>query len=253
MYALTASHISKSYKTAGGSIEVLKDINLQVSQGEMVAVMGPSGSGKTTLLHVLSGIDVPDRGEVTIGGTDLTKLTNEETALFRRQHMGMIFQDFQLLESLTIKENVLLPLILDKKTEDEQQESLVKILQALDIAHLADKGITEISGGQKQRAAIGRALINEPRIVFGDELTGSLDIRTTAEVMKRMADMNRKSHVSFLLVTHDAYVASFCNRAILLRDGKLAGEAYRRHSRRDFEEDIMRLLCFLGGEEDDVL
>lgn len=253
MYALTASHISKSYKTAGGSIEVLKDINLQISQGEMVAVMGPSGSGKTTLLHVLSGIDAPDRGEVTIGGTDLTKLTNEETALFRRRHMGMIFQDFQLLESLTIKENVLLPLILDKKTEDEQQESLLKILQALDIAHLADKGITEISGGQKQRAAIGRALINEPRIVFGDEPTGSLDIRTTAEIMKRMADMNRKSHVSFLLVTHDAYAASFCNRAILLRDGELAGEARKRHSRRDFEEDIMRLLCLLGGEEDDVL
>lgn len=253
MYTLTASHISKSYKTAGGSIKVLNDINLQISQGEMVAVMGPSGSGKTTLLHILAGVDVPDRGEVTIEGTDLTKLTKEETALFRRQYIGMIFQDFQLLESLTVKENVLLPMILDKKTEDEQQESLAKMLQTLDIVQLADKGITEISGGQKQRAAIGRALINEPQIVFGDEPTGSLDIRTTAEVMKCMTDMNRKSNVSFLLVTHDAYAASFCDRVLLLRDGKLAGEVCKNYSRRDFEKDIMKLLYLLGGEKDDIL
>lgn len=253
MHTLTASHISKSYKTAGGSVEVLKDISLQISQGEIVAVMGPSGSGKTTLLHILTGIDVPDRGEVTVEGTDLTELTKEETALFRRKYMGMIFQDFQLLESLTVKENLLLPLILDKRTEDEQQESLEKLLQMLDIVQLADKGITEISGGQKQRVAIGRALIHQPQIVFGDEPTGSLDIRTTAEVMKCMVEMNKKSHASFLLVTHDAYAASFCDRVLLLRDGKLAGEVRKRHSKREYEEDIMRLLYFPGGEEDDVL
>lgn len=253
MYVLNASHIFKGYKCAGEMTEVLCDVNLQISRGEMVAVMGPSGSGKTTLLHVLTGIDTPDHGEVLIGGEDFTQLTKEQAAFFRRKHMGMIFQDFQLLESLTVRENILLPLILDKKDDDEQEEAVSKVMEELGITELADKGMTEISGGQKQRAAIGRALINEPEIIFGDEPTGSLDMKTTRDVMQCMVRMNRQFGISFLLVTHDVYAASFCSRVLLLQNGNLINEVKKQGSNRDFKEEIMKMLCLMGGEPDDLL
>lgn len=252
MYVLNANAISKGYKTSGETIRVLENVNLQVIKGEMVAIMGPSGSGKTTLLHVLTGVDTPDNGEIVIGGKKFSQLTGEEKALFRRKHMGMIFQDFQLLESLTVKENILLPLILDREDAGIQREAFSKMAAELGIEELEDKGITEISGGQKQRAAIGRALINEPDIIFGDEPTGSLDRKTTGEVMRCMVRMNRKSGVSFLLVTHDVYTASFCDRVLFLQDGSLAGEVRKEKNTDKFRENILKTLCLLGGEADDI-
>lgn len=253
MYVLNANNISKSYKTSGETTRVLRGVNLKVARGEMAAIMGPSGSGKTTLLHVLTGIDTLDSGDVVIGGENFTQLSGEETAFFRRKHMGMIFQDFQLLESLTVKENILLPLILDQKDADVQEAALSKVMEALGIEELADKGITEISGGQKQRAAIGRALINEPEIIFGDEPTGSLDRKTTGDVMQCMVQMNRQFGIGFLLVTHDVYTASFCDRVLFLQDGNLAGEVKKEGNDGDFREDILKMLCFLGGGKDDIL
>lgn len=252
MYVLNANHISKSYKTAGETMRILQNVNLQVMKGEMVAIMGPSGSGKTTLLHVLTGVDTPDDGEIVIGGETFSQLTEEEKAFFRRKHMGMIFQDFQLLESLTVKENILLPLILERKEADIQQERFSRIADALCIEKLADKGITEISGGQKQRVAIGRALINEPDIIFGDEPTGSLDRKTTGDVMRCMKQMNQRSGISFLLVTHDAYTASFCDRVLFLQDGNLAKEVKKENTADNFREDIWKTLCGLGGGKDDL-
>lgn len=252
MYVLNANHISKSYKTSGETIRVLQNVNLQVIKGEMVAIMGPSGSGKTTLLHVLTGIDTPDDGEIVIGGETFSKLTGEEKAFFRRKHMGMIFQDFQLLESLTVKENILLPLILERKDAETQQESFLEMVDVLGIEELTDKGITEISGGQKQRVAIGRALINEPDIIFGDEPTGSLDRRTTGNVMRCMVQMNQKSGISFLLVTHDVYTASFCDRVLFLQDGNLVGEVKKEKNTNNFRQDILKTLCLLGGGKDDI-
>ena len=252
MYVLNANHISKSYKTAGETMRILQNVNLQVMKGEMVAIMGPSGSGKTTLLHVLTGVDTPDDGEIVIGGETFSQLTEEEKAFFRRKHMGMIFQDFQLLESLTVKENILLPLILERKEADIQQERFSRIADALGIEKLADKGITKISGGQKQRVAIGRALINEPDIIFGDEPTGSLDRKTTGDVMRCMKQMNQRSGISFLLVTHDAYTASFCDRVLFLRDGNLAKEVKKENTADNFREDIWKTLCGLGGGKDDL-
>lgn len=208
--------------------------------------------GKTTLLHVLTGVDTPDDGEVVIGGEKFSQLTGEEKAFFRRKHMGMIFQDFQLLESLTVKENILLPLILDRKDAEIQQESFSKTVDVLGIEELADKGITEISSGQKQRVAIGRALINEPDIIFGDEPTGSLDRRTTGDVMRCMVQMNQQSDISFLLVTHDVYTASFCDRVLFLQDGSLAGEVRKEKNIDNFREDILKTLCLLGGGKDDI-
>lgn len=252
MYVLNANHISKSYKTAGETMRILQNVNLQVMKGEMVAIMGPSGSGKTTLLHVLTGVDTPDYGEIVIGGETFSQLTEEEKAFFRRKHMGMIFQDFQLLESLTVKENILLPLILERKEADIQQERFSRIADVLVIEKLADKGITEISGGQKQRVAIGRALINEPDIIFGDEPTGSLDRKTTGDVMRCMKQMNQRSGISFLLVTHDAYTASFCDRVLFLQDGNLAKEVKKENTADNFREDIWKTLCGLGGGKDDL-
>ena len=252
MYVLNANHISKSYKTAGETMRILQNVNLQVMKGEMVAIMGPSGSGKTTLLHVLTGVDTPDDGEIVIGGETFSQLTEEEKAFFRRKHMGMIFQDFQLLESLTVKENILLPLILERKEADIQQERFSRIADVLSIEKLADKGITEISGGQKQRVAIGRALINEPDIIFGDEPTGSLDRKTIGDVMRCMKQMNQRSGISFLLVTHDAYTASFCDRVLFLQDGNLAKEVKKENTADNFREDIWKTLCGLGGGKDDL-
>lgn len=252
MYVLNANHISKSYKTAGETMRILQNVNLQVMKGEMVAIMGPSGSGKTTLLHVLTGVDTPDDGEIVIGGETFSQLTEEEKAFFRRKHMGMIFQDFQLLESLTVKENILLPLILERKEADIQQECFSRIADVLGIEKLVDKGITEISGGQKQRVAIGRALINEPDIIFGDEPTGSLDRKTTGDVMRCMKQMNQRSGISFLLVTHDAYTASFCDRVLFLQDGNLAKEVKKENNADNFREDIWKTLCGLGGGKDDL-
>ena len=252
MYVLNANHISKSYKTAGETMRILQNVNLQVMKGEMVAIMGPSGSGKTTLLHVLTGVDTPDDGEIVIGGETFSQLTEEEKAFFRRKHMGMIFQDFQLLESLTVKENILLPLILERKEADIQQERFSRIADVLSIEKLADKGITEISGGQKQRVAIGRALINEPDIIFGDEPTGSLDRKTTGDVMRCMKQMNQRSGISFLLVTHDAYTVSFCDRVLFLQDGNLAKEVKKENTADNFREDIWKTLCGLGGGKDDL-
>lgn len=252
MYVLNANHISKSYKTAGETMRILQNVNLQIMKGEMVAIMGPSGSGKTTLLHVLTGVDTPDDGEIVIGGETFSQLTEEEKAFFRRKHMGMIFQDFQLLESLTVKENILLPLILERKEADIQQERFSRIADVLSIEKLADKGITEISGGQKQRVAIGRALINEPDIIFGDEPTGSLDRKTTGDVMRCMKQMNQRSGISFLLVTHDAYTASFCDRVLFLQDGNLAKEVKKENTADNFREDIWKTLCGLGGGKDDL-
>ena len=252
MYVLNANHISKSYKTAGETMRILQNVNLQVMKGEMVAIMGPSGSGKTTLLHVLTGVDTPDDGEIVIGGETFSQLTEEEKAFFRRKHMGMIFQDFQLLESLTVKENILLPLILERKEADIQQERFSRIADVLSIEKLADKGITEISGGQKQRVAIGRAPINEPDIIFGDEPTGSLDRKTTGDVMRCMKQMNQRSGISFLLVTHDAYTASFCDRVLFLQDGNLAKEVKKENTADNFREDIWKTLCGLGGGKDDL-
>lgn len=233
-------------------MRILQNVNLQVMKGEMVAIMGPSGSGKTTLLHVLTGVDTPDDGEIVIGGETFSQLTEEEKAFFRRKHMGMIFQDFQLLESLTVKENILLPLILERKEADIQQERFSRIADVLGIKKLADKRITEISGGQKQRVAIGRALINEPDIIFGDEPTGSLDRKTTGDVMRCMKQMNQRSGISFLLVTHDAYTASFCDRVLFLQDGNLAKEVKKENTADNFREDIWKTLCGLGGGKDDL-
>lgn len=223
MYALEAKHLSKSYRTRKQEVAVLLDVSLQVRKGEMAAIMGPSGSGKTTLLHNLSGIDRPDSGQILVDGQDLSAFSLEGLARFRRKHFGMAFQDFQLLESLTVEENILLPMILDRQSPSKQARQLKKVLELTGIGDFRDRGITELSGGQKQRVAIARALIQEPDLIFADEPTGSLDAEAAENILCCMQDINRQAQASILLVTHDAHAASFCHRILYLEHGELSG------------------------------
>lgn len=223
MSILNVTHISKSYRTNAENINILQDLSMSVEQNEMVAVMGVSGSGKTTLLNILSGIDVPDTGNVYVNGEEISTLNSEEMARFRRKNMGMIFQDFKLLESLNVQENILLPLVIDEVDYDIQKQKLGFILDILGIKSLKDKRLYEISGGQKQMVAIGRALIQTPHIIYADEPTGSLDRHSTRVVMECMQKINRELSAAFVIVTHDLYAADFCNRTLLLKDGKICG------------------------------
>ena len=253
MSVLNVNHISKSYRTGGEIVSVLQDISMSVEQEEMVAVMGPSGSGKTTLLHILSGMDTPDEGNVYVNDNEISTFDSEEMAIFRRRNMGMIFQDFKLLESLNVQENILLPLVIDEVDYETQEQKLQYILDVLEIEDLKDKRLNEISGGQKQKAAIGRALIQKPKIIFADEPTGSLDRRSTKVVMECMQKMNRELGAAFMIVTHDVYTASFCDRVVLLRDGRITSEVSYDRSDIDRYNAVINMLRGLGGDEDELV
>jgi ABC-type lipoprotein export system ATPase subunit len=251
---LEMKDIWKSYRSKNKEeIAVLKGLNLKVSKGDMIAVMGPSGSGKTTLLNILSGVDRPDRGCVWIEGLPLSDLSREDLALFRRRRLGMVFQDFNLIESLSVKENVLLPMILEKKTAEEQEEQSERILKILGIEDIQAKNITEISGGQKQRVAICRALINQPAVILADEPTGNLDTKSTKEVMKYLVQINQELGTSMIIVTHDTLAASYCNKAVLLKEGEFSAEITKTGNRRDYLDSILEMLTLIGGESDDIL
>ena len=201
-------------------MRILQNVNLQVMKGEMVAIMGPSGSGKTTLLHVLTGVDTPDDGEIVIGGETFSQLTEEEKAFFRRKHMGMIFQDFQLLESLTVKENILLPLILERKEADIQQERFSRIADVLGIEKLADKGITEISGGQKQRVAISRTILKQSEIIIFDDATSALDLKTEASLYSMLK--NAYPDTTKIIIAQRIASVKDADRIVILDDGHIS-------------------------------
>lgn len=254
MNCLEVKNVWKSYTLRNKEeITVLKGLNLQVKQGDMIAIMGPSGSGKTTLLNIISGIDRSDKGSVLIEGQYLADLNKAEMALFRRKRLGMVFQDFNLIESLSVKENILLPMILEKRSIEEQEEKAERILKILGIEDIQSKSITEISGGQKQRAAICRALINNPAVILADEPTGNLDSKSTREAMKYFVYINHEVGTSILMVTHDIFAASYCNRVVLLKDGEFAADIERMGNRKEFLDSITEMLALIGGEQDDIL
>lgn len=254
MNCLEIDDLWKSYQLADGeTLPVLQGLNLTVAPGETVAVMGPSGSGKTTLLNLIGGIDHPDRGSVSVAGLPLGGMDQAQAALFRRRMLGMVFQDFQLLESLTVRENILVPMILDARPAEEQDRRAQELMEAFGIAELGGREITAVSGGQKQRAAICRALANRPALLLADEPTGSLDAAATAEVMRCFARVSREFGAGGLLVTHDAFAASCCRRAVFLQDGTFAAEKVRTGTRREFLGEIAAALAQIGGGQDDLL
>nr|WP_141322593.1 MULTISPECIES: ABC transporter ATP-binding protein [Amylolactobacillus] len=227
--------------------QALNDVNFSVKNGEFVGIMGASGSGKTTLLNILSTLDQPTFGSVTINKQDITKLSKDKLADFRGQEIGFIFQDFNLLENLTNSENIALPLSLQGVNSKKIDAAVQKIATRLGIAAILDKYPAEISGGQKQRVAAARALVHEPAILFGDEPTGALDSKSAKELLDTMEDINTNDQVSILLVTHDSFSASYAQRILFIKDGKIGQELVRgTKTRHEFHQEIIDNLGTYG-------
>lgn len=254
MIALQAEKISKIYggKREANLCKALDGMDLKLSDGEFVGIMGPSGSGKTTLLNVLCGIDKITSGEIEIAGKKLNSMNKDELALFRRQKIGFVFQNFNLLDSLTLKENIMLPMILDKKDTASMEIEVSDYLKLFGIEHISEKYPYNVSGGEQQRAAIARALINRPAIVFADEPTGNLDSKSSNKVMECFSKVNEERNSTILVVTHDAFAARFCKRIIFIKDGSIHCELSRKGSRKDFFHEILDCLSMIGGGENAV-
>ncbi|AGX04802.1 hypothetical protein B14911_25670 [Bacillus sp. NRRL B-14911] len=251
MKMLQINRLSKVY-TGKVSYRALSELSLEISKGEFAGIMGPSGSGKTTLLNMISTIDSPTSGEILIEGKDPNKLKKRDLAKFRRRELGFVFQDFNLLETLTVKENMMLPLTLEGVRVREMEEKAEKVADKLGIRPIMNKRTYEISGGQAQRAAIARAIIHTPKLLLADEPTGNLDSKASRDVMETMSDINRNDGTTMLLVTHDALAASYCDRVIFIKDGRLYNEIRQGDSRQAFFQKIIDMLSILGGNAHDL-
>ena len=238
-------NVTKVYgKRSEKKYEALKGITFDVEQGEFVGIMGASGSGKTTLLNILSTLDQPTSGKVLINGRDITDLNKNQMADFRGQEIGFIFQDFNLLDNLTNRENIALPLSLQNVKSREIEPKVDKIASRLGIKEILAKYPAEVSGGQKQRVAAARALVHDPSILYGDEPTGALDSDSATELLETMKDLNEKDKVSILMVTHDPYSASYAQRILFIKDGKIGKELNRNDKNR--EEFYQEIITELG-------
>lgn len=248
---LNIKQLQKEY-TGEVTYKALKGIDFQLKSNEFVAVMGPSGSGKTTFLNCISTIDRPTSGSITINAKDPYTLNDEELARFRRSELGFVFQDFNLVHTLTVEENILLPLTLDAVDAKAMQNRLAEVVQFLGIKEILKKRTFEISGGQKQRVAIARAVIHEPNLLLADEPTGNLDSKAVNSVMTLFQSIHQAFQTSLLMVTHDAYVASFSERVIFIKDGVLYNEIHRGENKQQFYQEIMDTLTFLGGGQHEL-
>lgn len=248
MEILNVNNLSKVYGNKVVS-NVLKDISFSIEDGEFVGIMGPSGSGKTTLLNLISTIDKPTSGKIILKDKELHKLKGDELALFRRRELGFVFQDYNLLDTLTIGENIVLPLTLENVPTKEQDDRLKKVSIILGIEDLLNKRTFEVSGGQAQRTAISRALINNPSMVLADEPTGNLDSKSAQNVMELLEKINKEEKVTTMMVTHDPVAASYCHRILFIKDGVIYNEIYKGDNRVQFYQEIMDVLSLLGGNK----
>lgn len=239
---IKAEHLYRSYvrnTEDAGEIKVLNDINLLVEEGEFVAIMGKSGCGKTTLIKTLGLIDEPTGGNVFFKEKNTVKLWDEELADIRRRSIGFVFQDFYLMDSLSVIENIMLPMILDKKDSQSCVEKARALAEHFEIAHLLDKNAYELSGGEKQRVAISRALINDPDVILADEPTGNLDSKSGHIVIDEFCKINEEMGKTVVMVTHDPYIASRCKRIIFLKDGMILEDLKKEVSEEDFYHQII--------------
>lgn len=251
MAVVKANHITKIYdgKVAHSAINQL---SFEVEKGEFLAIMGPSGSGKTTLLNILSTIDQPTSGTLTIDGQDPQSLSAKQSALFRRERLGFVFQDFNLLPSLTLEENMVLPLTLANQTVSEMQTRLDELVTELHLESVRANFPNELSGGQAQRTAIGRALIHQPTVLLADEPTGNLDSKASKDVLELLTRVNRELDTTIIMVTHDPIAASYCDRVLFIKDGEYFNEIYKDDLRQTFFQRILNLLSLLGGNVNDL-
>ena len=252
---LRVESLKKYYGKGPNITKALDSISFQVVKGEFLGIMGSSGSGKTTLLNCLATIIKPTDGSIQMQEKDLGQLKGSQLADYRGKEIGYLFQNFELLDNLTAKENILLPLSLHKVDANESKVRLKLLSQYLDISELLDKFPSQLSGGQRQRVAAARALILDPKIVFADEPTGALDSKNATILMQKLSEMNQVEKTTILIVTHDSVAASFCNRILFIQDGKLFHEIrrdYPRESQEDFYHRILKVMAALAGGDGNV-
>ena len=252
MSILEVSGLRKVYTTrfGGSQVEALRSVSFTVEQGEYVAVMGESGSGKTTLLNILAALDRPTAGSVTLDGRELSRIGDADAAAFRRDHLGCVFQEFNLLDTFSLEDNIALPLVLAGKNYRQISEKLAPIARRLGIAPLLKKYPYEVSGGQKQRAAVARAVITEPRLLLADEPTGALDSRSSEELLRLFGELNRSGQ-TIVMVTHSVRAASTAGRVLFIKDGEVFHQLYRGgRTEEQFYQEISDTLTLLatGGK-----
>ena len=231
MVILEVNHLKKTYVTrlGGQQVQALTGVTFSVQSGEFVAIMGESGSGKTTLLNLLAALDAPTSGKILLGGRSLAEIPEKQLAQFRRENLGFVFQDFNLLDSFSLRDNILLPLVLARVPHREMEPLLTPIAQRLGIAELLDKYPYEVSGGQEQRAAVARALITRPKLILADEPTGALDSRAANSLMQQFSLVNRTGQ-TIVMVTHSVRAACYAGRVLFLKDGQVFHQLYRGES-----------------------
>lgn len=245
---LQIEKVSKTYHSKGIDYPVLKEITATIHDGEFVAIMGPSGSGKTTLLNVISGFISADGGKVILDGQDILTGEEDNLAEIRQHKLGFVFQDFMLLNGLTIRENIFLPQIIAGKQKSKMEQNTRKLLAVFGIEEIAEKYPAEVSGGQKQRASIARALSNNPSIILADEPTGNLDSQSSTAVIEAFLNAKEKMRATIFMVTHDAFAASYTDRVIALKDGIVFGELVRRGQPKDFLDELLDFTRKVNGD-----
>ena len=251
---LEVNHVEKVYGSRNNVTRALADVSFAVDKGEFVGIMGASGSGKSTLLNCVSTIDTVTSGNVVINGADVTRMKHAKLTRFRREQLGFIFQDSNLLDTLTARENIALPLTIARVPAKETLARVEQVAQRLDIAGVLDKYPYQMSGGQQQRVAAARALVTDPAIILADEPTGALDSKNARLLLESIETMNRQYQATVLMVTHDSFAASYTNRVLFIRDGRIFTELRRGDSpRREFFDRIMGVVAMMGGEGSDAL
>ena len=245
---LQIEKVSKTYHSKGIDYPVLKEITATIHNGEFAAIIGPSGSGKTTLLNVISGFISADGGKVILDGQDILTGEENELAEIRQHKLGFVFQDFMLLNGLTIRENIFLPQIIAGKPKSQMEQNTHTLLEVFGIEEIAEKYPAEVSGGQKQRASIARALSNNPSIILADEPTGNLDSKSSTAVIEAFLNAKEKIGATIFMVTHDAFAASYADKVIALKDGIVFGELVRHGQPRDFLDELLDFTRKVNGD-----
>ncbi|MFD1675452.1 ABC transporter ATP-binding protein [Alicyclobacillus fodiniaquatilis] len=249
MAVLVANALTKVYGGGdpGTQVRALDGINFSVDEGEFVAIMGPSGSGKTTLLNILAGLDQATGGSLEIDGQQVQQLSGDDMAMFRRQKLGFVFQDFNLLDTLTLVENVALPLTLEKRRGRQVRKQAEAVLQQLGLGQTMHRYPYEVSGGQQQRAAVARAIVHRPALVLADEPTGNLDSASSRALLDLFTELHEQAGATLLLVTHDPLAASYSDRIVFIKDGQVYSRLEREGSRQQFFQEILQTLSVLEG------
>lgn len=251
---LEVAHLEKEYGALGNVTRALNDVSFTVNRGEFVGIMGASGSGKSTLLNCVSTIDSATSGTIRINGQDVTRMKQAKLSQFRREELGFIFQDSNLLDTLTARENIVLPLTIARTNSAEISTRVQDVAARLSISQVLDKYPYQMSGGQQQRVAAARALVTDPTMIMADEPTGALDSKSARLLLESLEALNRRLRATVLMVTHDSFAASYTSRVLFIRDGKIFTELRRGDiDRREFFDRIMEVVAMMGGEGSDAL